>query len=94
MAVLLVYSAQSPPPVTNLITLMDACVACIEPDFPSDISEDMLILLISNILSLRESAILDAPLWPSQHINNPSEFESEDIVFSTVPSEPEIFQQQ
>ena len=70
VAVLLVYAAQSPVPATNLISLTDACVLCIEPHYPSDISEDMLILLISSILSLRENAILDAPIWPSQHNNN------------------------
>ena len=94
--VLLVYSAQSPVPVTNLVTLTDACVACIEPDYPSDISEDMLILLISSILSLRESAIIDAPIWPSQLNNDNSslpDLEQQDFS-SPGPSAPDFFQQQ
>ena len=94
--VLLVYSAQSPVPVTNLVTLTDACVACIEPDYPSDISEDMLILLISSILSLRESAIIDAPMWPSQLKDDNSslpDLEQQDFS-SPGPSAPDFFQQQ
>ena len=55
-----------------------------------------MILLISSILSLKESAILDAPLWPSQLINDNSslpELEQENFS-SPGPSAPEIFQQQ
>jgi hypothetical protein len=96
--VLLVYHAQTPAPVTNLVTLTDACVACIEQDYPSNLSEDLLLLLISSILALRESAILDAPLWPSQQNNNDlpplPDLDSDDNFLSPVSSAPENFHQQ
>ena len=96
-AVYLVHAAQMPAPITNLITLTDACVSRIEANYRPDISEDMLIALISSILSLRESEILDAPLRPSLINNNIfplPDLESEEIFDSPGTSAPENFQHQ
>ena len=96
-AVYLVHAAQIPFPVTHLITLTDACVLRIEANYRPDISDYMLIALISSILSLRESEILDAPLRPSQFTNNNfplPELESEDDFHSPVFSAPGLLPQQ